>query len=53
MRFFFLAIASVLLNGSLASGLANPEEVPKARLDKFRAEVAPVFKRVCEGCPGM
>ena len=53
MRFFFLTISSVLLNGSLASGLANPEEVPKARLAKFRAEVEPVLKRVCVGCHGM
>ena len=53
MRFFFLTITSILLNGSLASGLANPEEVPKARLAKFRAEVEPVLKRVCVGCHGM
>ena len=49
MRVFFLAMAIVLLGGSLAKGLAKREEVPEPRLAKFRAEVEPVLKRVCVG----
>ncbi|HCE05608.1 MAG TPA: hypothetical protein DEQ62_04680, partial [Verrucomicrobiales bacterium] len=52
MRVFFLAMAIVLLGGSLAKGLAKREEVPEPRLAKFRAEVQPVLKRVCVGCHG-
>ena len=52
MRFFFLATSFVLLGGGLASGLAKPGEPPQPRLSKFRAEVEPVFKRVCVGCHG-
>ena len=52
MRVFFLAMAIVLLGGSLAKGLAKREEVPEPRLAKFRGEVQPVLKRVCVGCHG-
>ena len=52
MRFFFWATSFVLFGGGLASGLAKPGALPQPRLDKFRAEVEPVLKRVCVGCHG-
>ena len=52
MRFFFLPISCALLCSGLASALAKPQNVPKARLAKFQADVEPVLKRVCFGCHG-
>ena len=47
-----MPISCALLCSGLASALAKPQNVPKARLAKFQADVEPVLKRGCFGCQG-